>query len=48
MNLSTKQKQTQGLREMTCGYQGEVQRKWDGWGFWGWQMQTITLRMDEQ
>ena len=23
-------------------------RKWDRWGAWGWQMQTITFRMDKQ
>ena len=45
MNLSTKQKQTPGRIEQTCGCQGERGRKWDGWGVWGWQMQTATFRM---
>ena len=37
MNLSTKQKQTMGHREQTCGFQGGGQRKWDGhgWEVWG-------------
>ena len=48
MNLSTKQKQTHGHREQTYGCHGGVGKKWDGWGVWGWQMQTITFRMDEQ
>ena len=36
MNLSTKQKQTQGHREQTCGCQVGGARKWDGRGIWGW------------
>ena len=35
-------------REQTCGCQGREGRKWDGWGVWGWQMQTITFRIDKQ
>jgi len=31
INLSTKQKQTQGHREQTCGCQG-VGKKWNAWG----------------
>ena len=31
MNLSTKQKQTHGHREQTCGCQGGG-GEWDGWG----------------
>ena len=27
---------------------GEVGREWDGWGVWGWEMQTIVFRMDKQ
>ena len=34
--------------EQTCGSQGGGRRKWDGWGVWGWQMQTITFRLDKQ
>ena len=26
----------------------EVGGKWDGQGVWGWQMKTITFRMDKQ
>ena len=48
MNRSTKQRQSQGHREQTCGHQGGGGRKWDGWGVWGWQMQTIAFRMDKQ
>ena len=33
MNLSTKQKQTQGHREQTCGCQEGGKREWDGLGF---------------
>ena len=33
MNLPTKQKQTQGHREQTCGCQGGWGREWDGWEF---------------
>ena len=35
MNLSMKQKQTQGHREQTCGCQGEGWGK-EGLGVWGW------------
>ena len=48
MNLSTKQKQTHGYREQTCGCQGRGGKKWDEWGVWGWQKQTVTFRMDKQ
>ena len=37
-------------REQTCGCQGRgigVLEE-DGVGVWGWQMQTITSRMDKQ
>ena len=47
-NLSTKQKQTHRHREQSCGCQGGGVREWDGWGVWGWWMQTITFRMDKQ
>ena len=47
INLSTKQKQTQRYREQTCGCQGKGVRKWDGWGVRGWQVKTITFRMDK-
>ena len=48
MNLSTKQKQTHGSRERTCGCQGGEGREWDEQGVWGWWMQTIPFRMDKQ
>lgn len=32
----------------TCGCQGEVGRKWDGWRVWGWGMQTVTFGMNWQ
>ena len=49
MKLSAKQKQTHGHREQTCGCQGGGgRRKWDGWGVWGWLMQTTTFRIDNQ
>ena len=47
MNISTKQKQTHRHREQTYSCQGRGWKKWDGWGFWGWKMQTITFRMDK-
>ena len=46
-DLSTKQKQTHRHREWICGCQGEG-LEWNGLGVWGYQMQTITFRMDEQ
>ena len=47
MNLSTKQKQTHRYGEQTCGCQGGGgQNEMDG-GIWGWQMQTITFRMNK-
>ena len=48
MNLSTKQKQTHRQREQTGGCPGEGGRERDGLVIWGWQMQTITFRMDKQ
>ena len=48
MNLPTKQKQTYGHREQIYVCQGGGERKWDGLGVWGWQMQTVTFRMDKQ
>ena len=33
INLSTKQKQTQGHREQTCDCQGGEERVWNGWEF---------------
>ena len=48
MNLSTKQKQTHRHREQTCGCQGRGGREWDGLGVGGWQMQTITFRINKQ
>ena len=48
MNLSMKQKQTHRHREQTCGCQGGGEWGRDGLGVQGWQMQTITLRMDKQ
>ena len=46
MNLSTKQKRdtlTQRTDLWLLGWGGA-----DGLGVWGWQMQTIKFRMDEQ
>ena len=46
MNLSTKQKRdtlTQRTDLWLLGWGGA-----DGLGVWGWQMQSITFRMDEQ
>ena len=37
MNLSTKQKQIQRTRELTCGCQRERGMERDGLGVWGWQ-----------
>ena len=49
MNLSSKQKQTHRHREQICGCQGGVGGgDRDGLEAWGWQMQTITFRMDKQ
>ena len=48
MNFSTKQKWTHRHREQTCGCQRGGGRKWDGLGVWGWQMRTITFRIDKQ
>ena len=48
MNLSTKQKQTQGCRQQTCGCpeEGEVEEGWIG--NLELAMQTIVQRMDKQ
>ena len=46
MNVSAKQKQALGHRDEICGCQGGGGRR--GMGVWGWQMQTITFRMDKQ
>ena len=48
MNLFTKQKQTHRHREQTCGCQGGGGWGRDALGVWGWQMQTITNRMNKQ
>ena len=48
MNLSTKQKETHRHREQTCGCHGGGGREWDGWGVWGWYVQTIKFRMEKQ
>ena len=48
MNLSTKQKQTQGHREQTCGCQEGGENKWDAQRFGDQQMQTITFIIDKQ
>ena len=47
MNLSTKWEQTHRHKEQTCGCQVGWWSKWDGWGVWDWQMQTIRFRMDK-
>ena len=48
MNLSTKQKLTHRHKNQVYGCRGWVRRERSGLGDWGWQMQTITFRMDEQ
>ena len=45
MNLSIKDKTH---REQTCGCQGGRGEGEEQLGVWGWQMQTITFRMDKQ
>ena len=41
-------KQTHRYREQAYGCQGGEEREWDVRGVQGWQMQTITFRMDKQ
>ena len=48
MNLSREQKQTHIHGKETCGCQGGGEKGQDGWGVWGWWMQTVTFRMDGQ
>ena len=48
MNLSTKQEQTHRHREQTCGCPSTGVGGRDELGVWGWQMQTITYRMDKE
>ena len=48
MNLSMKQKQTQGHREQTGGCQGGGGGRGMEWEFWDQQMQTGIYRMDKQ
>ena len=43
MNLSSKEKQTHGQREQTCGGHGGRERERDGQGFEGWEMQVLHL-----
>ena len=45
INLSTKQKHTHRYREQAGGCQEGCGR--DGLGVWGWQMQTVSYRMDK-
>ena len=48
MNLFTKQKQTQRLREWTCGYQwGRVEGK-NRLGVWNWYVHTAIFKIDNQ
>ena len=47
MNLPTKQKHTHRHREEPWGDQMGGEKKWDGGGVQGWQMQTITFRTDK-
>ena len=47
MNLFKKQKQIHRHREQICGCLGG-ERERDGLGIWGWQIQTITFRIDKQ
>ena len=37
-----------GHGEQACGCQWGVRKEWDGWGVWGWWMQTVTFGMDRQ
>ena len=46
MNLSTEQRQIMAI-ERRFGVAGGG-REWDGWGVWGWWMQTVTFGMDRQ
>ena len=48
MDLSTKKKQTHRHREQICGCQGGGEREENGGVFWGWEMETITFRVDGQ
>ena len=46
-NLSMKQKETQRENRSVVA-KGKAGLGRDGLGVWGWQMQTITQRMDKQ
>ena len=46
MNLSTKQKQIMESRLVVPMVGGG--KEWDGWGVWGWWMQTVIFGMDGQ
>ena len=48
INLSTKKKQTHRPQRTDLWLQSGSGREWDGQGIWGWQVQTITFRMDKQ
>ena len=41
-------KENHRLGEQTCGCPGGRGREWEGWGAWGYQMQTIALGTDLQ
>ena len=47
MILSTKQKWITDIESRLVVLRGVV-REWDGWGVWGWWMQTVTFGMDGQ
>ena len=47
MNLSTKKNKFIHMENRLVGKGGGA-REQDGLGVWGWQMQTITFRMDKQ
>ena len=48
MSMFMQRKQTNRYREQTCGCLGEIERRWEGLGVWGWQLQTFTYKMGEQ
>ena len=47
---STKQKQITDMesRLVVAGGGGEWGKEWDGWGVWGWWIQTVAFGMDGQ
>ena len=47
MILSTRQKQIMDMESRLVVPRGEG-REWDGWGVWGWWIQTIAFGMGKQ